>query len=182
MDWPRSLAARGAAPLHARHLRYRTPHPSAAALHCFVLDCSASMLAAGRLARAKGVLAALMAQAYRWRDHVAVIGLDGQGVHLLRPPGRARHAAPRWLPPLGGGGGTPLAQALAQADALLRRHGSGPRWLWLLTDGRTRDIPPRPAHAQRLCLIDFDTARPPLGRAQALAAQWQAQWLPAGAL
>lgn len=140
------------------------------------------MLAAGRLARAKGVLAALMAQAYRWRDHVAVIGLDGQGVHLLRPPGRARHAAPRWLPPLGGGGGTPLAQALAQADALLRRHGSGPRWLWLLTDGRTRDIPPRPAHAQRLCLIDFDTARPPLGRAQALAAQWQAQWLPAGAL
>ncbi|WP_313077280.1 VWA domain-containing protein [Melaminivora sp.] len=159
------------------HLRRRPVPPHAPALHCFVLDCSGSMLCAGQLARAKGVLAELLAQAYRWRDPVALLGFGGAGSTLVLAPGRALQDAGRTLAPLGGGGGTPLTQALADADALLRRHRQGQRWLWLLTDGRTRERPARPRHADWLCVIDFDTARPPLGRAPALAAAWDARHL-----
>lgn len=136
------------------------------------------MLAAGKLARAKGVLAELMQQSYRWRDHVALISFGGHGASLYLPPRRAQPLPQRWLAPLGGGGGTPLAAALARANALLQAHTQGPRWLWLLTDGRTRETPPRPAHAQQLHVLDFEHAQPPLGRAPALAAHWQARYWP----
>ncbi len=119
------------------------------------------MLRAGQLARAKGVLAELLAQAYRWRDPVALLGFGGAGSALVLAPGRALQDAGGALAPLAGGGGTPLGAALQDADALLRRHRQGQRWLWLLTDGRTREQPPRPAWADWLCVIDFDTARPP---------------------
>lgn len=181
IDWPRTLIARGGGALRPEHLRPAPRLPHASALHCFVLDCSASMLAGGRLAQAKGLLGALIAQAYRWRDQVALISFGGHAATLRLPPRRAMPAASAWLAPIGGGGGTPLAQALAQADALLRRHPHGARWLWLLTDGRTRETPPRPAHAEHLHLVDFDHARPPLGRARQLAALWQAHYRPADA-
>ncbi|MDO5624751.1 MAG: VWA domain-containing protein [Pseudomonadota bacterium] len=176
------MAARGSARLHADHLRPALRPSAAAALHCIVLDCSASMLAGGQLARAKGLLAALLAQTYRWRERVAVISFSGQGVALRLPPRRAMRVADAWLAPIGGGGGTPLADALTQADALLRRQPGSPRWLWLLTDGRARHTPPRPLHAEHLRIIDFDTAPVPLGRAPQLAAQWQAGYLRADRL
>ena len=139
------------------------------------------MLRQARLSQAKGVLAQLMQQAYRWRDRVALVGFSGQGSQLLIRPRRARPDASDWLAPLGGGGGTPLGAALQQADALLQQH-PGPGWLWLLTDGRSRETPARPVHAQQIYLLDFDTARPPLSRAPALADAWGAQWLHADAL
>lgn len=170
--------------MRAEHLRPRSRAAHTAALHCFVLDCSASMLAGARLARAKSVLAELLAQAYRWRDRIALIRFGGPGAAVHVPPRRAAALPQSWIAPIGGGGGTPLADALAQADALLHRHAQGPRWLWLLTDARTRATPARPAHAQRIVLIDFDDARPPLGRAAALADAWgpDVLCLPAAAL
>ena len=135
------------------------------------------MLRGGQLARAKGVLATLMAQAYRWRDPVALLGFGGAGSTLVQAPGRALADAGAALMPLAGGGGTPLAAALADADARLRRHRQGQRWLWLLTDGRTRELPVRPAHADWLCIVDFDSARPALGRAPALAQAWGARYV-----
>ncbi|WP_313314530.1 vWA domain-containing protein [Pulveribacter sp.] len=148
-----------------------------------MLDCSASMRTSGQLARAKGAVHLLMQQAGRWRDQVALVVLDGTGAHLALAPQRAlAQGFAGALAPLPGGGGTPLAAALQLADGVLARHSRGARWLWLLTDGRTRASPPRPAHAQQLHVIDFETARPPLGRAQALAALWQAGYWPARAL
>lgn len=182
IDWPQTLAARGSAALRAEHLRAAQRAPQAAALHCFVLDCSASMLAASRLSRAKGVLAELLAQAYRWRDGIAIVSFAGSASTVRVPPGRARPVSDAWLAPIGGGGGTPLAHALMQANTLLAAHRSGMRWLWLLTDGRTRESPPRPAHADVLRVIDFDDARVPLGRCAVLAQSWGAQHLAAGAL
>ncbi|PWW47676.1 magnesium chelatase subunit ChlD-like protein [Melaminivora alkalimesophila] len=148
-------------------------------LHCFVLDCSGSMLRSGQLARAKGVLAQLLQQAYLWRDPVALVNFGGRGSALVRAPGRAPLRPEALVLPLDGGGGTPLAEALARADAVLRRHRHGPRWLWLLTDGRTRETPARPRHADGLWVIDFEHARPPLGRAAALAGAWDARLVPA---
>lgn len=184
-DWPRTLAARGAGPLRPEHLRRRpAPQPSGR-LHCFVLDCSASMATSGALARAKGVLLALMDEAYRHRDDVALVCFAGARVELRLPPQKAGAWNDGWVAPIGGGGGTPLARGVAQAAQVLARacgpasHRQG--WLWLLTDGRTREQPLRPPAAHTACIVDFESQRIALHRAQALATQWQARYLPADA-
>ena len=145
--WP-TLQLKGAQVLQPEHLR-RLPSPARhARLHCIVLDASGSMRAQGRLALAKGHAARLIAQAARQGDDVALLQLGGGGVQLLLAPGRARASGSLRLQGVGGGGGTPLAQALVQAEWLLqravRRNGLLECWLWLLTDGRTLEQPLAP--------------------------------------
>jgi magnesium chelatase subunit ChlD-like protein len=175
-NWPATLAARGAAPLAPQHLRRRPQPPSSQRLHCFVLDCSGSMAAGGALARAKGVLLALMEQAYRRRERVALLSFAGTRVELRLPPRKAAAWNDDWVNAIGAGGGTPLGPAIAQAAQLLAR-GGGEGWLWLLTDGRARDWPARPAEAAQLRVVDFEQGRLRLGRAQALARAWGAECL-----
>lgn len=181
--WLATLRAKGAQPLQAAHLR-RLPVPARSTrLHCIVLDTSGSMRAQGRLALAKGHAAQLIAQAARQGDDVALLQLGGDGVHLLLPPGRARASGSLRLQGVGGGGGTPLAQALAQAELLLQRavRRSGPLdcWLWLLTDGRTLEQPVAPLSAQHRVILDFDDPHQPLGRCAAWTSQWGAAHYPA---
>lgn len=177
--WLPTLRAKGPGPLQAAHLRH-TPHSAQAArLHLIVLDTSGSMRRHGRLALAKGHAAWLIEQAARTGDDVALLCFGGQGVELRLPPGRARAAGSMQVRLLGGGGGTPLAQALVQADRLLmraaRRHGPAETWLWLLTDGRTLEQPAAPLAAEHLVIVDFDDPARPLGRCAAWAARWGAQ-------
>ena len=176
--WLPTLRAKGAQALQPEHLR-RLPLPARhARLHCIVLDTSGSMRAQGRLALAKGHAAQLIAQAAQQGDDVALLQLGGDGVQLLLPPGRARASGSLRLRTVGGGGGTPLAQALAQAEQLLqrtqRRQGPLDCWLWLLTDGRTLEQPQPPPSAQHRVILDFDDPRQPLGRCAAWAAHWGA--------
>ena len=138
------------------------------------------MAAGGALARAKGVLLALMEQAYRQRERVALLCFAGTQVELRLPPRKAAAWNDDWVAPIGAGGGTPLSPAIAQAAQLLAKHG-GEGWLWLLTDGRSRDRPERPAQAAGLHVIDFEQGRVRLGRAQALAQAWGAPCLRADA-
>lgn len=177
-DWPRTLAARGAAPLALQHLRRQPQRPAAARLHCFVLDCSASMAANGSLARAKGVLLALLDEAYRRRDRVALLCFAGTQVELRLPPRKAAAWNDDWVSPIAGGGGTPLTLAVERAAQLLARScgQGGEGWLWLLTDARCRDTPPRPAQASHAQIVDFERGRVRLQRAQVLAQQWGAQY------
>lgn len=181
MAWLPTLLAKGPAPLRREHLRRRPAALRIRRLHCIVLDTSGSMRRHGRLALAKGHAALMIEQAARLGDDVALLRFGGQGVELLLPPGPARAAGSQRLRPVGGGGGTPLAEALAQADRLLRRTlrrgaSNGPTecWLWLLTDGRTLEQPLPPA-AQHLVIVDFDDAGKPLGRCAAWAARWGAE-------
>lgn len=192
IDWLPTLIAKGPASLQRQHLRHPPQVVRAARLHCIVLDTSGSMRQQGRLALAKGHVALLLEQAARQGDDVALLSFGGRGVELLLPPGRARASARQRVRPLGGGGGTPLAEALAQADRLLQRAvraapgATGGRslecWLWLLSDGRTLDQPQAPRAAQRLVIVDFDDPHKPLGRCAAWAARWGAvHRRPAGA-
>lgn len=132
----------------------------------------------GRLALAKGHAARLIEQAARAGDEVALLSFGGQGVELLLPPGSARASSSLRVRPLGGGGGTPLAQALVQAESVLRRaarrHGPGEHWLWLLTDGRSLEQPTAPPAAQHRVIIDFDDPARPLGRCTHWAELWGA--------
>ena len=179
----RTLAERGGAPLDRRHLRRRDLVTAAAALHCIVIDASGSMVTGGRLARAKGIAAALADAAWQRRDDVAVLSFSGGRtvVHVL--PGRARPRSGVRLAALGGGGGTSLARGIADADALLtraaRRHPHQVRWLWLLTDGRSTQEPERPHAAEHVRIVDLEGGRVVLGRNAALATRWGATHLPA---
>lgn len=185
--WLPTLLAKGPARLARQHLRHPVLPERAARLHCIVLDTSGSMRQRGRLASAKGHVDALLEQAARQGDDVAVLRFGGQGVELLVPPGPARRAARARLRPLGGGGGTPLALALDEADRLLGRAARawpGPagvrpvqRWLWLLSDGRTLEQARAPRAAQRVVIVDFDDPRQSVGRCAAWAAAWGATHL-----
>ncbi|WP_240933240.1 magnesium chelatase [Diaphorobacter sp. HDW4B] len=132
------------------------------------------MVTGGGLARAKGVLLDLFREAYQQREHVALICFGGEGVQLRLAPCKASAWSDDWVEPIGGGGGTPLAQALENASNLLAAHG-GPAmqgWLWLLTDARTREVPPKPSHADEIRVLDFESGVVRLGRVSSLAKDW----------
>lgn len=186
IDWVRTLVAKGRQRLDAPHLRHRHEPVRLPTLHLIALDTSGSMRRGGALAQAKGVAAALVAQAKRQGDDVALLGFGGQGVQLLLPPQTARLAAVAHIRPLGGGGGTPMADCMHQAQRLLlarQRQQQGARAvLWLLTDGRSLQAPERPRLATQAVIVDFDDPLRPVGRCAAWARWWGADVHPAHAL
>lgn len=179
--WLRTLLAKGPRPLRREHLHHRPASARLPRLHVIALDTSGSMRRGGRLALAKGHAARLIEHAAAAGDDTALLCFGGGGVELVLPPGRACLAGSARVQRVGGGGGTPLAQALAQAGRLLRagtRRNAGECWLWLLTDGRTLEQPVAPK-AAHIVIIDFDDPTRPLGRCAAWAALWGADHRPA---
>lgn len=184
VHWHRTLIAKGARPLTAEHLRWETECRALPALHCLLVDCSQSMLAGGGLARAKGLLLRLIQMSYEERAEVAIVGFSGAAakVHLaptLARPMSSRHVE-KWLQPIRGAGATPFARGALAASSLLtraaRERTQQTRWLWLLTDGRTLETPPRPRAADNVVIVDCDQRRIRLGHCRALARRWQADY------
>jgi magnesium chelatase subunit ChlD-like protein len=177
--WPLTLAARRQEALRADHLRFIPEAPGAGVLHCFVLDCSGSMLAGQRLALAKGLLIALFDRASAARAEAALICFGGAGADLRFGPAVPRWWNERWLRPVGGGGGTPLTAGVRRAAQLLERSvrlkPAQQRWLWILTDGRTRDEPARPPGVDEIVFVDFEREAIRLGRCATLADAWGAR-------
>lgn len=177
--WLPTLLTKGPQPLRRAHLRRKTRVAQPSRLHLIVLDTSGSMRQRGRLALAKGHAALLIEHAARAGDDVALLCFGGQGVELLLQPRPARAAGSARVRPLGGGGGTPLTHALAQAEQVLRRaarrSGQAESWMWLLTDGRTLERPTAPQTAQHIVIVDFDESARALGRCAAWAARWGAE-------
>ncbi len=165
--------------LRAEHLRFVREAPRGGALHCFVLDCSGSMLTGAALALAKGLLIALFDRASAARAEAALICFGGAGADVRFGPAVPRWWNERWLRPVGGGGGTPLASGIRRAAQLLEQSArvkpAQQRWLWILTDGRTRDEPARPLDADKVVFVDFERAAVRLGRCAALAEAWGAR-------
>ncbi|NBS81088.1 MAG: VWA domain-containing protein [Betaproteobacteria bacterium] len=103
----------------------------------FVVDASGSA-ALHRLAEVKGAVELLLAQCYVRRDQVAVIAFRLDQAQLLLPPTRSLTRAKRQLAALPGGGGTPLASALALTSKLItnwRRQGQRIQAI-VLSDGK----------------------------------------------
>ena len=179
--WPATFASKGAARLQTQHLRFRPERSGQKALHCFLLDCSGSMLGGRRLALAKGVLASLFDRIGQARDEAALICFSGSRAESRFGPAVPRWWNERWLRPLGGGGGTPLSSGVRSARQLLASAATGQvtrqRCLWILTDGRSLDQPPFPAEADRIVLVDFETGALRLARCKALAESWGALYL-----
>ena len=177
--WPQTLAAMREERLRAEHLRFAREAARGGVLHCFVLDCSGSMLAGQRLALAKGLLIALFDRASAARAEAALVCFGGAGAHVRFGPAVPRWWNERWLRPLGGGGGSPLSSGVRRASQLLERSArirpAQQRWLWILTDGRTRDEPARPLDAHEVVFVDFEGDAIRLGRCAALADAWGAR-------
>jgi magnesium chelatase subunit ChlD-like protein len=177
--WPPTLAAMRQDRLRVEHLRFTREAPRGGVLHCFVLDCSGSMLAGQRLALAKGLLIALFDRASAARAEAALVCFGGAGADVRFGPAVPRWWNERWLRPVGGGGGTPLTSGIRRAAQLLERSArvrpAQQRWLWILTDGRTRDEPARPLDADEVVFVDFERDAIRLGRCEALADAWGAR-------
>jgi len=173
---------KGPARLAAEHLRWSVAEAPGQRLHCIVLDGSGSMRRHGGFAAARALAQSLVTEAAQRREQVAVLSLTGGRVALLAAPQPARRATVARLATLGSGGGTPLIAALDQASQLLARarrlQPALHTCLWLLTDGRTLDVPPQPAAAARVVVVDFDRgdSRAP-GRAADWARAWDAEYL-----
>ncbi|MFL9947855.1 VWA domain-containing protein [Paraburkholderia agricolaris] len=179
--WLPTLAARRQDALRTEHLRFVREAPRGGVLHCFVLDCSGSMLGGQRLALAKGLLIALFDRASAARAEAALVCFGGAGATLRFGPAVPRWWNERWLGPVGGGGGTPLASGVREAAQVLarsaRRKPAQQRWLWILSDGRSGDQPARPRHADEVVFVDFEREAIRLGRCRALADAWGAALL-----
>ncbi len=161
----------------------------------FVVDASGSS-ALHRLAEAKGAIELLLAECYVRRDQVALIAFRGQQAELLLPPTRSLVRAKKSLAALPGGGGTPLASAIALATRIAEQvqAAGGNSGVVFLTDGVANiDREGRPGRRQasedaKLAAHHFrgqgipslliDTAPRPQQRARDLAQDLRAEYLP----
>lgn len=180
LNWPKTLMQKRNAPLAPTHLRFQSRMAGGTVLYCLVLDCSASMLSGQNLALAKGLLTAWARQIYQQRAQLCVIGFGGGEARVLQAPRKAAHLNEHWIAPIAGGGGTPVHLGLQKAETILQQHHKkNPHQvtaLWLLTDGRFSDLPPRPRFADSCALVDFENAPLRLGRAAQLAQHWQCEY------
>lgn len=161
----------------------------------FVVDASGSA-ALHRMAEAKGAVELILADCYVRRDRTALIAFRGKTAEVLLPPTRSLQRAKKLLADLPGGGGTPLAAAIAEALNMADqvRRGGGTPLIVFLTDGKaniardgtadraraTQDAETaarlfRPAEIRTL-MIDLSDTRS--GPAQRLAELLGASYLP----
>lgn len=181
LHWPRTLLKKRQAVLAREHLRYKAKTAHGGVLHCFLLDCSGSMRTGKQLALAQGTLQHLHRRAYQQRAQIALITYAGDTAVVRIHPTAARPfnatQMHNWLPVLQAGGATPLTVGVATADALFARQRhlepNQQCWLWLLSDGRSKELPERPLHADVVQIIDCEQQRVALNRCRRLAEYWQ---------
>lgn len=180
IHWPRTMAHKGPGSLTRVHLQWERAPNEPPALHLIALDNSGSMRQGARLAQAKAFAVRLLDEATRSGSYVAVLLFGGQGVQWLQTAAPARRSVMAPVSRLGGGGGTPLAEGLSQAQVELqtfgRRHSGASRTFWLLTDGRSLEQPSVPQAADQVVIVDFDDPMRPLGRCRHWAERWGAEW------
>ncbi|MBV9359347.1 MAG: VWA domain-containing protein [Chloroflexi bacterium] len=187
---PETVAGAHATPrlvMLPRHLRQRRRRASAQRFVLFVVDCSGSMGARDRMAITKGAILALLADAYRGRNLVALMTFRHAGASLLIKPTRDVVRAMDRLQTLPTGGRTPLGAALLEAAALVRRErartNAAETRVVLITDGRTdqmdvsRGILALTAECDDIVVIDSEHGFVRLGRARALASLLGAQYV-----
>jgi magnesium chelatase subunit D len=157
-------------------VRYRVRRAPKLALWVVALDCSASMLRSGALSAAKSVAHALEKSARQAGAHLALIAFQGPSARLEAGPKAASSARTRAVDALGGGGGTPLREALQTARDVCRsarfQAAAIQKRIVLLTDGRTRERFDDLADLRddaSLLVIDCERGPVRLGRAPVLA-------------
>ena len=182
VDWWRTLIA-PVWPGEAR-LCFARPRPSRAWLTLVLLDTSASTLAYQALGRAKSAVLAVAEQTRARRETFALVTFGNQQTRLAIRPQRVCGNLKQHLSRLPGGGGTPLADALATANQILRRERRAVDGcsVYLFSDGRVAlshlPVPDFGAWT----VVDTEQRRRPLGLARRLAQYLGADYKPLDAL
>ena len=103
-------------------LRQKVRESRVGNLVVFLVDSSGSMGARQRMVASKGAVISLLMDAYQRRDRVAMIAFRGTQSEVVLPPTGSPKLAQQRLDNLPTGGRTPLAQALADAQRLIRQQ------------------------------------------------------------
>ena len=170
-----------------RHVRQRRRRASPRRFILFVVDCSGSMGARDRMAVTKAAILALLADAYRDRDLVALMAFRDTAASLTIKPTRDIFRAIDRLQSLPTGGRTPLGAALLDAAGVVHRERArmeaAESRVVLITDGRTDQVDLAhgsrvlSAECQDIVVVDSEDGFVRLGRARALAAALQARYV-----
>ncbi len=178
MDWLASLLQ--GRPRRRQDLQRRPRSATSPQLWLIVVDASASTRRHGALGQAKGLLAELFAHAYRARARIALLDAHGAHAQWHWQGQKASAALQDWLNELGAGGGSPLIDALRQAQQWLQRRqrakpGERQRLL-VITDGRLREWPALAASGCPTLVVDIESAPIRIGKARQLADQLGADY------
>ena len=182
INWFSSLVAGAIANQDGKpELRFRRQRGGDPTMHLVLLDTSASTLQGHSQAQAKGLVAGLAQQAYIARQQMLLLGFGNDKVEELYALGRAPKAMAPLLDSIGAGGGTPLKQAVQQAQAfgqrLLRRNPATRIINYIITDGRIQED----IHGLHLpgtsLLVDTEQAQVKRGRGPHIAKLLGADYL-----
>ncbi len=181
LDWFATLTAnKGNWP--PRQLTFKRVQPAQPLLHFIMLDTSGSILKNKLFGRAKGLVTQLAQNAYLARQKLAILGFGNNRVEEIL----SRRKAPKYIGSLldshGGGGGTPIREALLKAQQAikywqLREPGLRVR-TYLITDGRIRQPIGDIGAFQDSIVIDIEESAIKRGRAVNIAHTLNAQYLP----
>ncbi|MBM6551710.1 AAA family ATPase [Marinomonas ostreistagni] len=149
-------------------------------LHCILLDTSGSTLAEQIFAKAKGVILEIAERAYLEREQISILGFGGEQVDWLLPQVRAPQNIRAQLDEFSAGGGTPIHQALVDAQQYLAQAARQQPELelnsYILTDGRVTGDFTTAAWPGALTVIDTELSPVKRGRAQELAQAFNADY------
>lgn len=150
-------------------------------LHCILLDTSGSTLAEQTFAKAKGVILDIAERAYVQREQISILGFGGDQVDWLLPQVRAPQDIRMQLDQLGAGGGTPIHQALDDAERYLAQASRQQPELelnsYILTDGRVTGEFAAKLWPGAMTVVDTELASVKRGRAQELAQALKADYI-----
>lgn len=178
-DWFATLMANGGRwPL--QDIRFKKARTGQPLVHLILLDTSGSTLGGRLLGQAKGLVQALAKLAYGTRDQLAVMGFGNDRVTTVLTRRRAPKNMLEKLDALGGGGGTPLRDAITQATRTIgqwqRQEPGLSVCTYLITDGRTRQSVAGLAALGDCVVIDAEQGPVKRGRADQIATQLGARY------
>ncbi|WP_133012777.1 ATP-binding protein [Marinomonas flavescens] len=186
IDWFRSII-RHPQSWPPRQLLPKKRHTGLPVLHLVLLDTSASTLAQGVFANAKGVILDIAQRAYLAREQMAILGFGQESVSAVLPKVRAPKEILARLDELAAGGGTPFRLAIEKVSQYLMQQHKATTGLvsqtYILTDGRTQaDVTDFSPTSNKVLLgqcVLIDTENTPVkrGRGAEIAQQLGADYL-----
>ncbi|NRB38444.1 MAG: ATP-binding protein [Pseudomonadales bacterium] len=165
-----------------KQLHYKKQHTGQPVLHLVLLDTSASTLKNQLFAKAKAVILQIADSAYLNREHLAIVGFGNQKVETLLSSRRAPKALRGLLDSIPAAGGTPLLQALSEAQRLQRNALSKTPGLqlksYIITDGKTTQTVESASLLGEIAVIDIEQSAVKRGKAREIAKALDAEYYP----